>query len=230
MCVNGKWSDLEWNTAFSVPVVLLLVPDKCAVLVQLHEHFLPRLTNQTLYNTTCTRKSINTHISLLRTTAAALILFQLDYCNSLLYGLQDIVVLQSVQNATARLITGMWCSDHITPVLRELHWLHIRERVKFKVACLVCRDLSIWQMIAASCLTVLGALYGQLTSRLARYHERTAAMATELLQLLDLVCGTLYWSNCTIQTSPTNCFDDSWSDTFLGAMDAALCDLWYVAP
>jgi len=34
-------------------------------------------------------------------------------------------------------------SDYrITPVLRELHWLPIRERVKFKVACLVRQTLS----------------------------------------------------------------------------------------
>ena len=50
--------------------------------------------------------------------------------------------LQSVQNATARLITGTRRRDHITPVLRELHWLPIRERIKFKVACLVRQSLS----------------------------------------------------------------------------------------
>jgi len=61
-------------------------------------------------------------------------------------------------------------------------------------------------------------------------HEHTTAMATELLQPLDLVCGTLYRSNCTIQTLPTECFDDSWRDTFLGTMDTALCGFWYVAP
>ena len=48
--------------------------------------------------------------------------------------------LQSVQKATARLITGTRCSDHISPVLRELHWLPARERVKFKVACVVRDD------------------------------------------------------------------------------------------
>jgi len=57
-------------------------------------------------------------------------------------------------------------------------------------------------MTAASCLTVLGDLYGQLTYRLAWYHEHTADMATELFQPLDLVCGTLYQSKCAIQTSP----------------------------
>ena len=50
--------------------------------------------------------------------------------------------LQSVQNATVRLITGTRRCDHITPVLRELHWLSIREHVKFKVACLVRQSLS----------------------------------------------------------------------------------------
>ena len=60
-----------------------------------------------------------------RTAAAAFISCRLDYCNSLLYGLPDTLLrkLQSVQNATARLITGTRHSDHISPVLglRELH-------------------------------------------------------------------------------------------------------------
>jgi len=50
--------------------------------------------------------------------------------------------MQSMQNVTARLITGTRRSDHISPVLRKLHWLPIRECVKFKVACLVCQSLS----------------------------------------------------------------------------------------
>ena len=50
---------------------------------------------------------------------------------------------------------------------------------------------------------------GVMTSRPEWYHKHTAAMTTELLQLLDLVCGTLYQSSCAIQTLPTDCFDDS---------------------
>jgi len=67
----------------------------------------------------------------------------MDYCNSLLCSLPDTLLhkLQSVQNATARLITGTWRHDHITPVLCELHWLPIQECVKFKVACLVRHSL-----------------------------------------------------------------------------------------
>jgi len=79
-----------------------------------------------------------------RTAAAAFISCRLGYCNSLLYGLPDTLLrkLQSVQNATARLITGTRRSDHILPVLRELHWLPVRECPVFHVAWLVHQSLS----------------------------------------------------------------------------------------
>jgi len=57
------------------------------------------------------------------------------------------------------------------------------------------RRLSTWQMIAASCPTALGALCDQLTFRLARCCRRSAVTATELLQPLDLACGTLFRSS-----------------------------------
>ena len=50
--------------------------------------------------------------------------------------------LQSVQNAAAHLVTGTRRSDHISPVLRQLHWLPVRQRVDFKVATLVHQLLS----------------------------------------------------------------------------------------
>ena len=44
---------------------------------------------------------------------------KLDFCNSLLFGAQkrDIVKLQSVQNAAARIIAGLKKRDHITETL-----------------------------------------------------------------------------------------------------------------
>jgi len=42
-----------------------------------------------------------------------------------------------LQNAAARLITVARRRDHITPVLCQLHWLPVRRRVEFKLACLV---------------------------------------------------------------------------------------------
>ena len=49
--------------------------------------------------------------------------------------------LQTVQNAAARLVTGTRRRDHITPVLRQLHWLPVRQRVNFKLAVLVFKAL-----------------------------------------------------------------------------------------
>jgi len=50
--------------------------------------------------------------------------------------------LQSVQNAAARLVTGTGRCDHISPVLRQLHWLPVRQCVVFKISTLVHRSLS----------------------------------------------------------------------------------------
>jgi len=68
----------------------------------------------------------------------------LDYCNSLLYGVFDGLMrkLQSIQSAVSRLITGTRRCDHITHVLRQLHWLPVRRRVDYKIACLVHQSLS----------------------------------------------------------------------------------------
>jgi len=71
------------------------------------------------------------------------LLLYLDYCNALFSGVTDTLLrrLQSVQNAAARLVTGTRRRDHITPVLRQLHWLSVRQRVDFKTVVLVYKAL-----------------------------------------------------------------------------------------
>ena len=49
--------------------------------------------------------------------------------------------LQSLQNAAARLVTGARKYDRITPVMRQLHWLPVRQRLEFKTAFLVFKCL-----------------------------------------------------------------------------------------
>jgi len=79
-----------------------------------------------------------------RTLVQALISSRLDYCNSLRYGLPQSLIgkVQSVQNAAARLLTGTRRGDHISTVLRQLHWLPVQRRVDFKLACFVYSSLS----------------------------------------------------------------------------------------
>ena len=69
----------------------------------------------------------------------AFVSWRLDYCNSLFFGISEGLInrLQSVQNAVDRLVTCTRRSDHITPVLRQLHWLPVRQRVQFKVGTFV---------------------------------------------------------------------------------------------
>ena len=62
---------------------------------------------------------------------------RLDYCNynSLLYGLPAsyIIKLQWVQTAAARLISNTTRFDHISPVMKDLHWLPVKYRIMFKL-------------------------------------------------------------------------------------------------
>ncbi len=74
----------------------------------------------------------------------AFITSRLDYCNSLYFGTGQTALsrLQRVQNAAARLLTSTKKRDHITPVLRSLHWLPVRYRVNFKILLLVFKSLN----------------------------------------------------------------------------------------
>lgn len=68
----------------------------------------------------------------------ALIVSRLDYCNAILCELPKTLIdeLQSVQNAAARLIVRCPRDSHITSFLKQLHWLPISHRIKYKVLCL----------------------------------------------------------------------------------------------
>ena len=68
---------------------------------------------------------------------------RLDYCNGLLTGLskRGVKQLQYIQNAAARVLTRTRKYDHISPVLRSLHWLPVAQRIDFKAALLVYKSL-----------------------------------------------------------------------------------------
>ncbi|XP_068692896.1 uncharacterized protein [Montipora capricornis] len=94
-----------------------------------------------LRNLSRIRKFISTETA--KTLVHAFISSKLDHCNSLLYNLPKYAVkkLQHVQNAAARLITFSSKFNHITPILKDLHWLPINERIKFKISILTFKAL-----------------------------------------------------------------------------------------
>ena len=77
------------------------------------------------------------------TLVHAFVSSKIDYCNSLLYGLpkrlQD--KLQRVLNCAARVVSRVGKYDHITPILANLHWLPIPQRIEFKIVLMVFKAL-----------------------------------------------------------------------------------------
>jgi len=61
--------------------------------------------------------------------------------NSVLYGVSetDIAKLQRMQNNLARVVCKSPYDTNVTELLRELHWLPVRQRITYKVAAITYR-------------------------------------------------------------------------------------------
>ena len=79
----------------------------------------------------------------LLTLLRALLITNVDYCSSTLAGGSNALLqrLQSVLNAATRLVFSARRSEHITPLLRELHWLRVPESIQFRLCVLTHRCL-----------------------------------------------------------------------------------------
>ena len=73
----------------------------------------------------------------------AFVTSRIDYCNSLLAGVSKLALskLQRVQNMAARMVMRIKKCEHITPILKELHWLPVEHRIQFKVLLLTFKSI-----------------------------------------------------------------------------------------
>ena len=73
-----------------------------------------------------------------QTLVEALVTSKLDYGNALYFDISKSLIdkLQLVKNAAAHLVCGAIKYDHITQVLRALHWLPIEYRIEYKIILL----------------------------------------------------------------------------------------------
>jgi len=120
-----------------------------------------------------------------RALVQAFVSCRLDYCNSLLAGVADVHIrrLQLLQNAAARLVAGARRCDHISPVLAELHWLPVRQRITFKIAVLV------WKCLHNKAARYLAELCIPVTSVEGRRQLRSATTGTLLLPRVRTFTG-----------------------------------------
>ena len=72
------------------------------------------------------------------TLVSAFVLSRIDYCSSLLFGSTYDVTshLRRIQNYAARVILRLTKSSSITIHLKSLHWLPVKVRSTYKIACL----------------------------------------------------------------------------------------------
>ena len=74
----------------------------------------------------------------------AFVTSRLDNGNALFYGLpqNQISRLQYIQNTAACVVTLSRKSCHITPILKELHWLPVSQRIVFKLMLIVHKSVN----------------------------------------------------------------------------------------
>ena len=118
-------ADLDENLSFSI-----MINRKC------------RVAFGNLQKLRSIRKSLT--LSAAKKVALGLVLSHLDYANALYTGLPQLEIrkLQRIQNMAAKVVTKAGRYDSSTAALKELHWLPIHLRIKYKIALLVFRCIN----------------------------------------------------------------------------------------
>ena len=98
---------------------------------------------------------------------------RIDYCNSLLYGVNKSLLqkYQKVQNAAARLISKRRKHESVSDVLIDLHWLRVEARIIFKLVVFVYKCI---HEMAPDCIVDLITVNNAERSLLAYTNHQTS--------------------------------------------------------
>ena len=106
----------------------------------------------------------------------------------------------TVQNAAARVVTGTRKFDHITPVLHQLHWLPMRQRITFKLAIITFKCLRglAPSYLADACIPVssAGGSCDRLSAGHSSCHVPGLRSVGETLLCRARPHGSAFQSNC----------------------------------
>jgi hypothetical protein len=191
---------LQATVPFSAAVLDLGVHIDCQLTMSSHVAALRRSCFFQLRQLRAVRQSLT--IDAVKTLVQAFISSRIDYCNSLLCGITKelLLKLQAIQNSAARLITGTRKYDHITPVLRSLHWLPVDKRITFKMALLVYKSLhGLTPPYLAQDITPVSSVPGRQHLRSATNHRLTTPKTrTELGKRAFSVSGPTIWNSLPV--------------------------------
>ena len=107
-----------------------------------HIRAICRTANVHLHNISRIRRDLTPEAT--KSLVHAFIISWLDYGNALLAGLplEHLKKLQRIQNLAHRIITFTPRRDHITPIVRQMHWLPIKRRIEYKILLHVFRCIN----------------------------------------------------------------------------------------
>ena len=153
-----------------------------------NSHHVNKITSScycTLCNIVKIRPSLDTKSAQLITQA--LVTSWLDYCNTLFSGSSKYQIdkLQCIQNISCQIVCNINKYDHVSPAMRDLHWLKIPERIIYKLCLLVykcCNNLT---------LKYLSEL---LPSRTSSRPLRSSHSAKSLRPILKIVSASVHHS------------------------------------
>ena len=103
--------------------------------LKLHKHITEkcRIASDNLYSIRCIRDTLT--VEACKQVVQSLVISHLDYCNLIFMDMpeKEINGMQKIQNSAACLILNRSRWSSASSALKDLHWLPIRARIKFKV-------------------------------------------------------------------------------------------------